>query len=86
MTSYTFDQMPPAHQLRWVLNKGTYLARRWEEEGAIVLYYLPDGARGFFAEVGHDALKQGAFMLRSFVSSVPLEDYAQGVRLPKLYF
>ncbi|RZK26329.1 MAG: hypothetical protein EOO63_14840 [Hymenobacter sp.] len=75
--------MPPELQLSCVLCKGTYLARRWEEEGAIALYYLFDGGRGFFAEVGHDAHKRGAFVLRSFRDSTPLESYAQGVRLPE---
>ena len=61
MTHTNFQLMPPELQLSCVLCKGTYLARRWEEEGAIALYYLFDGGRGFFAEVGHDAHKRGAF-------------------------
>jgi hypothetical protein len=81
MTCYTFERMPPSLQLTWVLSKGTYLARRWEEDGAIALYYLPDGRRGFFAEVGHN--EQEVFVLRSFSSSLLLAEYASRVRLPE---
>jgi hypothetical protein len=70
-------------QLYWVLKHGTFLARRWEDEGGINLYYLPDGVRGFFIEIGYDAQDGRAAVLRSFVSSVPLEAYAHWVRLPK---
>jgi hypothetical protein len=75
--------MPPAFQLTWVLSKGTYLARRCEQDRAIALYYLPDGRRGFFVEVGVDKEKKKATVLRSFSSSEPLEDYTHGVRLPE---
>lgn len=83
MTCYTFVRMPPAFQLTWLLKKGTYLARRWAEEGMIALYHLPDGGRGFFAEVGIDSCTQGANVLRSFSDSEPLEEYAHGIRLPE---
>jgi hypothetical protein len=83
MTLYTFQRMPAALQLTWALAKGTYLARRREEKAAIVLYYLPDGSRGFFAELSMDEGRGQAVVLRSFVSSGPLEDYAHGVRLPE---
>lgn len=82
MTRYTFTLMPATFQLTWVLAKGTYLARRGEEEGAVSLYYLPDEGRGFFVEVGYDAGQQGALVVRSFPSNGPLEEYAQQVRLP----
>jgi len=32
--------------------EGACLAQRWETEGRVNLYYLPDKARGFFVEVG----------------------------------
>jgi hypothetical protein len=84
MTCYTFMRMPATFQLTWVLKKGTYLARRREEQVTIALYYLPYGGRGFFAEVGRGASQQGAFVMRSFSNSTSLEDYAQYVRLPEL--
>lgn len=70
-------------QLRYVLERGTYLAQRWEDEGGVNLYHLPDEGRGFFVEVGIDDGRGQAVVLRSFSSSVPLEDYAHGVRLPE---
>jgi hypothetical protein len=81
MTRLTFVRMPPAFQLTWVLSKGTYLTQRNEQEEAIALYYLPDGGRGFFVEVGVNKAKK-ARVLRTFSSSGPLEEYAHGVRLP----
>jgi hypothetical protein len=83
MTCPTFIRMPPAFQLTWALSKGTYLARRCEQDRAIALYYLPDGGRGFFVEVGVDKAKKNATVLRSFSSSGLLEEYTQGVRLPE---
>jgi hypothetical protein len=82
MTFDTFRQLLSRAQLLRVLTEGTYLARRWEEEGSVNLYYLPDEGRGFFVEVSYNANKQGAFVLRSFCSSVPLEAYTPYVRLP----
>ena len=64
-----------------MLTRGTYLAQRWENEGAVNLYHLADEGRGFFVEVSLDDA-QGCFVvLRSFSSSVPLADYAHGMRL-----
>ena len=45
------------------------------------LYHLPDERRGFFVEIDIDDGRGQVLVLRSFVSSVPLEDYAQGVQL-----
>ncbi|MVN75179.1 hypothetical protein GO988_02465 [Hymenobacter sp. HMF4947] len=52
-------------------------------EKAQTFYHLPDDGRGFFVEVGIDEERGQAVVLRSFRSSVPLEDYAHGVRLPE---
>jgi hypothetical protein len=74
MTLDLFQRLLPRAQLLHLLHNGTYLARRWEEEGMVALYHLPDDGRGFFAEVGRDALQQGSTVLSSFSSSMPLED------------
>lgn len=83
MTLDLFQLLLPKAQLVYILEKGTYLARRWEEEGAVALYHLSDDGRGFFAEVGRDAGQQGSTVLHSFRSSVVLEDYTYWVRLPE---
>jgi hypothetical protein len=83
MSFDAFCLFSPVVQLYWVLKHGTYLAQRWEDDGGVNLYYLPDEGRGFFVEVGVDDDQQRAVVLRSFISSVPLEDYAHGVRLPE---
>ena len=80
MTLYTFRLLSPQGQLRCVLEQGTYLAQRWADKSGVNLYYLPDAGRGFLAEVGVD--EERFVVLRSFSNSVPLEDYAQEVRLP----
>jgi hypothetical protein len=82
MTFYAFRLLSPVVQLYWVIKYGTYLAQRWDDESAVNLYHCEDEGRGFFVEVGIDDGRGQAVVLRSFVSSVPLEDYAQGVRLP----
>ena len=69
-------------QVYYALTRGTYLAQRWENEGVVNLYHCADDGRGFFVEVGYDEATQAAVVLRSFSSSVPLADYALGVRLP----
>ncbi len=83
MTSYTFRLLSPTVQLYWVLRHGTFLAQRWEDDGGVNLYHCADEGRGFFVEVGIDDGRGQAVVLRSFVSSGPLEDYARGVRLPE---
>jgi hypothetical protein len=68
-------------QLYWVIKYGTYLAQRWDDESGVNLYHCADKGRGFFVEVGIEDGQGQAMVLRSFVSSVPLEDYACGVQL-----
>lgn len=70
-------------QLRHVLTFGIYLAQRRDNvTGGVNLYYVPGKDKGFFAEVGIDEA-QGCFVVvRSFVHTEPLEEYAGRVRLP----
>jgi hypothetical protein len=83
VTLYSFKLLSPTVQLYWALKHGTYLAQRWEDEGGVNLYHCADEGRGFFVEVGIDDGQGQAMVLRSFVSGVPLEDYAHWVRLPE---
>jgi len=83
MNSYAFRLLSPVAQIYWVFKHGTYLAHRWDGKNGINLYHCADEGRGFFVEVGYDEAIQDAVVLRSFVSSGPLEDYTQGVRLPE---
>jgi hypothetical protein len=83
MTLDKFRSLAPRVQVTLALMRGTYLAHRWEDEGKVSLYYFADGGRGFFVEAGYDESQQRAVVLRSFSSSVPLEDYAHGVQLPE---
>jgi hypothetical protein len=46
------------------------------------LYHCADEGRGFFVEVGADYGQEQLVVLRSFASSVPLEDYIHCMRLP----
>ena len=84
MNFYAFRKLSPVMQLYWVIHHGTYLAQRWDDESGVNLYHCADEGRGFFVEVGIDDGRGQAVVLRSFVSSEPLADYAQGVRLPGL--
>jgi hypothetical protein len=52
-------------------------------ERGVNLYHCEDEGRGFFVEVSIDDEQKQAVVLRSFVSSGPLEEYAPGVRLPE---
>ncbi len=83
MTIDTFRLLAPLGQMTHALVRGTYLASRWQEEGRVMLYYLPDGPSGFFVEIGQDAHQGRAVVVRSFTSAEPLEDYVYGVRLPE---
>ena len=82
MSLYYFNLLSPEVQLRYTLNRGTYLASRWEEKSGVNLYHVPGERGGFFVELG---IEQGQLVvMRSFTSSVPLEDYTHGVQLPEL--
>jgi hypothetical protein len=84
MTFYAFRQFSPVMQLYWVLKHGTFLAQRWEaDDDGVNLYHVADEGRGFFVEVGVDYGQEQPIVLRSFVSSVPLEDYSHYVKLPE---
>lgn len=84
MTLYSFRQLSPVMQLHWVLQHGTFLANRWEaDDDGFNLYHCADEGRGFFVEVGVDYGQEQPIVLRSFVSSVPLKDYAHHVQLPE---
>jgi hypothetical protein len=83
MNFYAFRKLSPVVQLLWVIRHGTYLAQRWDDESGVTLYHCEDDGRGFFVEVGIDDGRRQAVVLRSFVSSGPLEDYAHGMRLPE---
>ena len=83
MTLSTFRLLSPRAQLLVVMTEGIYLAHRWGENKRVLnLYYLPSRGPGFFSEIGFNDSQDCLVVLRSFVSSGPLEDYAQGVRLP----
>ena len=84
MTCCAFQLLSPVVQLYWVLKYGTYLAQRWDDESGVNLSHCADEGRGFFVEVGIDDGRGQAVVLRSFVNSGPLEDYAQGMQLPEM--
>lgn len=81
MNLYSFRLLSPVVQVYWVLRYGTFLAQRWESQGGVNLYHCADDGRGFFVEIGIE--DQTPVVLRSFVSSMPLEDYSHYVRLPE---
>ncbi|RZJ94016.1 MAG: hypothetical protein EOO60_03970 [Hymenobacter sp.] len=82
MTFHRFGLLRPRAQLLHTLVQGLFLAQRWSQEHLLKLYYLPDGARGFFVEVVFDEGLERFIVLRSFSSQVPLTEYAREVRLP----
>ena len=83
MTIDCFKQLAPRVQLVVVLSEGTRIAAQQQGRFTLTLYYVPDGGRGFFAEVGVNATLQRIVVLRSLGSSALLEEYTQGVQLPE---
>jgi hypothetical protein len=83
MNFYAFRKLSPVVKLLWVIRHGAYLAQRWDDESGVNLYHCEDDGHGFFVEVGIDDGRGQAVVLRSFINSGPLEDYAHGVRLPE---
>jgi hypothetical protein len=82
MTFDAFCLLSPVVQLYWVLKHGTFLAQRWEaDDDGVNLYYCADEGRGFFVGIGVEYSQQELIVLRTFVSSVPLEDYSHYMRL-----
>ena len=53
VTCYSFRLLSPLVQLYGIFQSGTFLANRWEQDGAVNLYRLADEGRSFFMEVGH---------------------------------
>jgi hypothetical protein len=71
VTLYLFKLLSAEVQLRYVLERGTFLAQRWEDESGVNLYHCANEGRGFFVEVGMDDGQGPAVVLHSFVSNVP---------------
>lgn len=76
MTLALFELLTPRMQLLHLLTNSTLLASRQYDGRTIMLYCLTDEGQRHFAEVGYDTRSQETVVLRSFVSSEPLEDYA----------
>lgn len=83
MTLDLFQLLSLGAQLYLVHTRSTFLACRWDGVIPILLHHMPTAGRGFFVELGV-AIEEPYFtVLRSFSDSQPLEDYAQGVKLPE---
>ncbi|SMC00641.1 hypothetical protein SAMN00120144_4083 [Hymenobacter roseosalivarius DSM 11622] len=80
-THYSFRALPFADQLSAIWQEGTFLARRYEEEDAVNLYYFPNG---FFVELYYDQLANALVRTRTFTSYSSLLDYAPGIELSTL--
>ena len=83
MSFYAFLLLSTEGQLRYVFTHGTFLVSRREQGKETILYHLADGCLDFFIELGVDKEQTRFFVLRSFSSSVLLEDYVHEVRLPE---
>lgn len=75
-----FKALTLSDQLGVVLNEGTYLATRYEEEDTINLYHLGS----FFVEVYYDPETNHLHQCLCFTSIKGLEDYTVYVQLGKL--
>jgi hypothetical protein len=80
MSLYEFNLLSYERQLVAVFDKGTFLARRWEEEDGINLYHLPGGV---FVEIYYDTHANEIVQIRATASLSQLEDYTGSIRLPK---
>jgi hypothetical protein len=78
MTLYEFNALPYKRQLVAIFDTGTFPARRWEEEDGINLYHLPGGV---FVEIYYDTHVNQIVQLRSFTSTVQLDNYTLNIEL-----
>jgi hypothetical protein len=75
LTFNRFQLLSPRAQFLLTMLEGTYLAQHDQGKAGVTLYHLPDGAQGFFIEVGFNKT-QGCFaVLRSFVRGMLLDKY-----------
>ncbi|GAB3877207.1 hypothetical protein GCM10028824_36760 [Hymenobacter segetis] len=84
MTIHDFNHLSAEVQLANVFQRGTYLARRWDDfHQAVNLYRMPSG---FFVEVNYDTEKNEIEFLFAFEAGGEddrLPDYAIFVELPE---
>ena len=83
MTITMFSLLPPRSQLRLALTEGLLVAHRWGKEGLIHLYHLADGRAGYFAEVGHELLRNRMAVLHSFGQPAASADYCWHTEPPQ---
>ncbi|MBO2010856.1 hypothetical protein [Hymenobacter negativus] len=83
MTLHDFNQLSDEVQLAYLFQRGTYLARRWDDfHQAVQLYQVPSG---FFVELNYDVEKNEIEFLFAFEAGSEddrLPDYAMFVKLP----
>lgn len=83
MTVSMFSMLPPRSQLRMALAEGLLVAHRWGQDGLIHLYQLADGRKGYFAEVGHETLRNRLAVLHSFGRVDATENYCWHFQAPR---
>ena len=83
MTVPEFNQLSFEVQHAYVFQRGTYIARRWDDvHQAVQLYQVP---AGFFVEVNYDVDKNEIEFFFAFEAGGEddrLPDYAMFVKLP----
>ena len=75
----TFHQLDLLTQQQLLAQEGDYLATRFEEEDAVLLYHLP--AHGCFVELYYSPADNAILRLQAFTHAAPLEDYTPGIHL-----
>jgi hypothetical protein len=85
MTLYTFNLLPYGRQLAFVFDTATFLATRYEEDGAVHLYHIASSIdKGLFVELFYDTTANTIGRLRAFTTTAPLSDYTSYMQLPDL--
>lgn|GEM_PF-5194235 len=83
MTASMFNLLPPRSQLRMALSEGLLVAHRWGQDGLIHLYQLADGRKGYFAEVGHEIVRNRLAVLHSFGRVDATQNYCWHFQAPQ---
>ena len=79
MTSqWVFDALPLLEQIRILVQEGLFLGTRFDQDGGVNLYHLP---QGYFAEVHYNPM---VYAVTTFTGSIGLHSYVEAICLPEL--
>lgn len=77
-SQWVLDCLPLLEQIRLLVQEGTFLGTRYDQDGGVNLYYMP---QDYFAEVQYNPM---VYAVTTFTGNRGLQAYVEAISLPEL--